>query len=508
MGRVAIVGAGVGGLAAAIDLAVMGVEVTLLERGMAPGGKMSGELVGEHRLDGGPTVLTLREVFEQLFADAGETLADHVRLRPLDILARHAWSATEQFDLCADIRHSSENVGRLSGAAEARRFLEFCERSKQIFQTLERSFMRAQRPSPIGLVTAGGIAGLAGLMQISPFATMWRELGKYFRDPRLQQLFGRYATYCGSSPFKAPATLMLVAHAEQSGVWTVEGGMVRLAQALASLAERKGVRFRYQCGVRGIDVKQGQVRGLTLESGEWLPFDRVIFNGDAAALADGHLGVDATPAVPPIDRRHRSLSAVTWTAVAETEGFPLTRHNVFFSRDYRAEFDDIFLRGRPPSDPTVYVCAQDRDGDTPHKQGAERLLILTNAPPNGDSNKPWEIGPCQQATFRQLERCGLKVKLAGATTKISTPRDFNRDYPATGGALYGQASHGWAASFRRPGARSAIAGLYLAGGSAHPGPGVPMAAISGRLAAQALMQDLTSTARSRKTAMPGGMSTH
>ena len=129
MPQVAIVGAGVGGLAAAIDLAVMGVEVTVFERGTSPGGKMSGDLVGDVRLDGGPTVLTFRDVFEELFADAGANLSDHVTLAPLDILARHAWSATEQFDLCADVRRSSENVGRLCGADEARRFLEFCERA-------------------------------------------------------------------------------------------------------------------------------------------------------------------------------------------------------------------------------------------------------------------------------------------------------------------------------------------------------------------------------------------
>ncbi|MET0279181.1 MAG: 1-hydroxycarotenoid 3,4-desaturase CrtD [Pseudorhodoplanes sp.] len=505
--RTAIVGAGIGGLAAALDLAARGLDVTVFERGPAPGGKMRGTAIGDVVVDGGPTVLTLQNVFEQLFADAGETLSEHVTLRPLDILARHAWSATEQLDLCSDIRRSAENIGRLSGPGDARRFLEFCERTSQIFQTLDRSFMRAQRPSPLGLVTAGGIAGLPGLLQISPFATLWRELGKYFHDPRLQQLFGRYATYCGSSPFQAPATLMLVAHAEQSGVWTVEGGMYRLAQALASLAEKKGATIRYQCGVRTIDVKDGQVRGLTLEDETSLPFDRVIFNGDAAALADGHLGADAARAVPQIDRRHRSLSAVTWTALAETSGFPLTRHNVFFSRDYRAEFDEILLHGKPPSEPTVYVCAQDRDDSGLGAPGAERLLILTNAPPNGDRNEPWEIEPCQEATFRQLERCGLKVRIESASTRTRTPQDFDWEYPATGGALYGQASHGWMASFRRPGARSRIPGIYLAGGSAHPGPGVPMAALSGRLAAQALMQDLASTTPFRKTAMPGGMST-
>lgn len=504
--RIAIIGAGVGGMAAAIELAGHGFDVTVFERSGSPGGKMRGRLIGSHSVDTGPTVFTMRNVFEQLFDDAGESLDSHVTLRPLDILARHAWSADETFDLSADVRRSAENVGKLSGPDEARRFIEFCDRARQIFQTLDRSFMRAQRPSPVGLMAAGGIGGLPELLRISPFTTLWRELAKFFHDPRLQQLFGRYATYCGSSPFQAPATLMLIAHAEQNGVWSVEGGMSKLAGALARVAENKGARFRYKCGVRNIEIRHGKVRGVVLADEEFFASDFVIFNGDVAAVSNGLLGREAVAAIPQIDARHRSLSAVTFTMLAETKGFPLTRHNVFFSRDYRAEFDAIFGDGRPPNDPTVYVCAQDR-GEETSSEGPERLLVLINAPANGDRATPWEIEACQHATFQQMKRCGMSITCSPESMRIATPRDFSRDYPGTGGALYGQASHGWMASFRRPGARSRIPGLYLAGGSTHPGPGVPMAALSGRLAAQALMQDRVSTARYRKPAMPGGMST-
>jgi 1-hydroxycarotenoid 3,4-desaturase len=503
--RIAIVGAGIGGLSAALDLVSRGMDVTVFERSSAPGGKLRPHLFGDLAVDCGPTVFTLRHVFEELFADANARLADHITLRPLTILARHAWSDTERLDLSADIRQSAANIGDLAGAAAARRFLEFCARAGEIFQALERTFMQAQRPSPIGLVAASGASGLPQLMRIAPFTTMWHALGKYFHDERLRQLFARYATYCGSSPFQAPATLMLVAHAEQNGVWSVEGGMHRLAQAIAALAERKGARIHYNSGVRAITVAQGCVSGLTLETGEWVRADAIIFNGDAAAIADSHLGAQAAPAVAQIDKRQRSLSAITWTALAEARGFPLTRHNVFFSRDYRSEFDDIFRHQRLPSEPTVYVCAQDRNDTIQHANGPERLLILVNAPPTGDRTSTPEIESCRDRTFRQLERCGLTVSMMPQTTRITTPQDFNRDYPATGGALYGQASHGWMASFRRPAARSRIPRLYLAGGSVHPGPGVPMAAISGRLAAKALMQDLASARRSRATVMHGGM---
>jgi 1-hydroxycarotenoid 3,4-desaturase len=233
----------------------------------------------------------------------------------------------------------------------------------------------------------------------------------------------------------------------------------------------------------------------------------VILNADVAAVANGLFGIDNRRAAAAIPPRARSLSAMTWSAVANASGFPLSRHNVFFSGDYAAEFDDIFRHDRLPQEPTVYVCAQDRDNDNVGA-GPERLLILINAPANGDrhSYDLTEVEKCEQRTFSMLERCGLRIERQRSATQVTTPADFNRLFPATGGALYGRSSHGWTASFQRPGARTRIPGLYLAGGSTHPGPGVPMAALSGRSAAASVMADLVSMIRLPKTAMRGGTS--
>ncbi|MEM6492021.1 MAG: FAD-dependent oxidoreductase, partial [Pseudomonadota bacterium] len=191
-----------------------------------------------------------------------------------------------------------------------------------------------------------------------------------------------------------------------------------------------------------------------------------------------------------------------WSARTQARGFPLSRHTVFFSDDYAAEFEDVFARRRTPSAPTVYVCAQDRDDAGARIDGAaedapERLLILTNAPPDGDKTTfDGERGDaCEDATWAQLERCGLTIARTADQVVRTTPTGFDALFPGTGGALYGRASHGWAATFQRPGARSAIRGLYLAGGAVHPGPGIPMAALSGAQAAAAAMADRDSTAR-------------
>jgi 1-hydroxycarotenoid 3,4-desaturase len=340
---------------------------------------------------------------------------------------------------------------------------------------------------------------------------MWDALGQHFSDPRLQQLFGRYATYCGSSPFAAPATLMLIAHVEAMGVWLIDGGIHALARAIAALAERQGARLRTGAPVAEVLVENGRTSGVRLASGEVIPAEIVICNGDPGALATGRFGEDARRAVPAIPAGKRSLSALVWYAHTRTQGFDLTHHNVFFSRDYQREFREI-AAGATPSEPTVYVCAIDRGAreadPAPPATARERLQIIVNAPANGDAQQyaPEERERCTQAMMATLERCGLTLD-DPLEHRLMTPQDWEGLFPATGGALYGRASHGWAASFQRQGPKTRLPGLYCTGGATHPAAGVPMAALSGQLAARVIAKDLASTRRSPRAAIPGGMST-
>ena len=500
----AVIGAGIGGLTAAVDLAARGIAVTVVERAITPGGKVRQLTVGGCAIDAGPTVFTMLPVFEALFADSGAAFGDYVRVTPVATLARHGWPDGTTLDLSADRATSADAIGRFAGARAVRGFERFAADAARCHATLAPSFIARQRTTPWGLSARIAARRPHDLLEINPFRTLWRALGDYFDDPRLRQLFARYATYSGASPFLAPATLMLIADVEASGVWAVDGGMFALARGLERRAGELGVRFRY--GAECVEVIAGAagVGGVVLATGERIVADRVIVNADPAALDAGLFGSAAQRAGSPMPPARRSMSAMTWTGTARAIGFPLAHHNVLFASDYHAEFADI-AAGRLPAAPSVYVCAPDRSATA--LPAADRLHMIVNAPAIGSALPREALDRCESAMFEQMARCGLTF--ADRTGIRTTPADFAALFPATAGALYGRASHGWRASFQRPGARTSVPGLYLAGGATHPGAGVPMAAQSGRLAAAALLDDLDrgSTARSGRAATAGGTST-
>ncbi|MFC3614257.1 1-hydroxycarotenoid 3,4-desaturase CrtD [Lutimaribacter marinistellae] len=498
--HVVIVGAGIGGLAAACRLAHIGADVTVVERHDAPGGKMRVVASPAGPVDAGPTVLTLKPVLEDLFAALGESLDDHLSLKRLPLIARHFWPDGSRLDLWDDAQKNLAAIHAFAGAGAARQFAEFSARARALFEGLDGPMMQTASPTPLSLAMHC-LSRPKLVAAMGPLSTLAKSLTSQFDDPRLAQLFGRYATYVGGSPYNVPSLLSLIWQAEVAGVWAVQGGMHRLAQGLAKLAEARGARFHYNNHVARIVTNSDGVSGVTLACGAQLSADHVVFNGDPRALSVGALGAEVSQVAPQTRDAARSLSADVWAFAARAAGPELSYHNVFFRADPKPEFDAL-ANGRRVPDPTLYVCAMDRGGPEP-PPNVERFEIIANAPPL-PAHEP-EVTECKKRCFHTLAGFGLTFD--PIPDGLTTPREFDRLFPASQGSLYGQSPHGLMAAFRRPTAKTKIPGLYLAGGGTHPGAGVPMALLSARHAVETMLSDRTLRWPSRPTVTRGGMST-
>jgi 1-hydroxycarotenoid 3,4-desaturase len=503
---VVVIGAGMGGLATAIRLAAQGCAVTLVEAAATPGGKMRTLPSAVGPVDAGPTVLTMRAVFDDLFSLSGERLEDHLTLLPQPVLARHWWPDGSHLDLTGVRDTDAAAIAAMSGPDQAAAYRRFDALAQGLHDAFDAPIMRAARPR-LGTILRAVAARPSLWPALMPGMSLTRLLRRQFRDPRLVQLFARYATYVGGRPDLSPAVLALIWRAEANGVWAVKGGMHRLAEALAALATRQGVTLRYGTRAQRIVRQGGRVTGVQLASGETLACRACIHAGDPAALTGGFLGEGLGTVLPGSATHPRSLSAWVWSFAATPEG-PLARdllhHNVFFPADTGQEFGPIGA-GNMPATPTLYLCAEDRAAG-PLPQGPERFEIILNAPADRP-DQPEDFARCQARTFQTLRRIGLRFTPEPGPEALTTPAILDRLFPGSGGAIYGRSPEGSFAAFQRPSARTKVPGLYLAGGGAHPGAGVPMAALSGKHAAEAVLADLrgqTSASRSGRADTPGG----
>lgn len=498
-----VIGAGMGGLGAAIRLAAGGASVTVIEAADAPGGKARARPTAAGPAAMGPTVLTLRAEVDDLFRLCGTTTEAEVALTRLPRLARHWWPGSGPLDLFPDREANIEAIRAFAGPQEADGFARFDTATRALYDAFETPVMRAPKPD-LAAIARTTLRQSALWPALLPGMTLDRWLKRYFRDPRLRQLFGRYTTYVGGRPTHTPAVLSLVWQAEAQGVWAARDGLHSVAAALARAAERLGVRFHYLTSAHRIVRQSGRVSLVETDQGH-CPADIVVFNGDPRALAEGHLGEAAQSALPRALGKP-SLSAYVWSFAATPTGpraADLIQHNLFFTADPADEFGPVG-QGRMPESPTLYLNAQDRElGPIP---AVERFQIILNAP-SGAPAPPDEDRSCHDRTFPPLSRMGLTFSPPAGPEALTRPRDLAARFPGSQGSIYGTSPEGVLAAFQRPVARTSLPGLYLAGGGVHPGAGVPMALLSGRQAALQALTDLTSASPSARTATPGGMST-
>jgi len=489
--KIIVVGAGIGGLVSSLLLSDMGLDVTVIDKNNDVGGKLRAIPDDEGPIDAGPTVLTLIDIFVDIFEQAKLNVFEELDLYQEPILARHWWPDGSSLDLFSDHEKNLNNIEALFGPSSAKKFDVFHRDCKKLFYAFDKSLLQNPKPAsfftkPTFLRKIHHVMGILG----KP-STFSQKLNVYFEEPKLRQLFGRYATYVGASPFNSPSILQLIWFAEFSGVWRIRGGLHKLAKCIKNIAEERGVKFILGETAVKLLSDGKKIRGVELENGETLNTEFLIFNGDPRGLERGDLGDDLRGLFPKSSIEPRSLSAYVWSFSGQPKGNKLIHHNVFFNENYSDEFEKISL-GCISEDPTLYLCAQDQGIKNDNKQ---RFEIIVNAPPlslNKISSKK-EHDLCKEITFQKLKKMGLTFDPEPTEENLSTPETFEKLCPGTDGSLYGLNPQNLLSTFQRPTTKTKIKGLYLTGGGIHPGPGLPMAALSGKHAAEMIKKDLVLT---------------
>ncbi len=486
--EVLVVGAGIGGLAAALSLTARGLPVRILEAGPRPGGKAGVVEVDGVRIETGPSVLTLPEVFAELFARAGLRLDDVVELRCLDPGFRYRYADGCVLEVARDPHDTLARVRSALGAPAEAELAAFLGYSRRIWDAAAPHFVRGPAP------TWAGMAGLAvrhprALLAVDPLRSMAAGIDRHVREPHLRMLLRRYATYNGSDPRRAPATLNCIAHVELSlGGYGVRGGVTALVEALADAVVARGGVIECGAPVDRVLLDGGAAVGVELAGGGRRRGRAVVVNADVGMLRAAGLP-DAARHLPAAGAPSMSGWTGALRAARRSDRLP---HEVLFPEDYDAEFADIFDRDRPPAAPTVYLCAQERCHGIPGWADAEQVFVMANAPaePASGSRDPQVWSALESAVQQRIRAAGLWAE-RDAMVWRRTPAELAAEFPGSRGAIYGAASNDRFAAFRRPPNRvPGLRGVYLASGSAHPGGGLPMVALSGMAAADCLGRDV------------------
>jgi phytoene desaturase len=480
---VAVIGAGIAGIATAVRLAVAGHAVTVFEAQPTFGGKMQQfTLPGGYRFDTGPSLFTLPQLVDELFQLAQRQPADYFRYQRLDPITNYFFADGTRLPAWADEERFAAEVEATLGtpAADVRRFLA---RSARAYEATAPTFLHKSLHRAATYLSADVLKALAALPGLGLLSTMHQRHAAAFADPRLVQLFDRYATYNGSDPYQAPATLSLIPHLEHGiGAFYPEGGIYSIARSLVQLAEEFGVQFRYQEAVEEIITAGGRVTGLRTTQDVY-DFGCVVSNMDVVPTYRRLL--PSQPAPERTLRQPRSSSALIFYWGISRPFPELDVHNIFFSADYRREFDAIFREHAVADDVTVYVNITSKKTPSDAPAGHENWFVMVNVP--HDQGQDWAALTAQvrRLVLRKLSQAlGVEVEPLIRAEKTWTPPGIAADTSSFGGALYGSSSNKPLAAFlRHPNFSGRLDGLYFCGGSVHPGGGIPLCLLSARIVA-------------------------
>lgn len=480
MAKVIVIGAGIAGIASAIRQAVKGHEVAIYEANAYPGGKLSEFRSGDFRFDAGPSLFTMPQYVDELFNLAGKNPKDEFTYEKLETVCRYFYEDGTRINAWANRDKLAEEIASKTkdSASSVHQFLDYSARIYAITHSifLEKSLQRLQ-----SFLNWETLKALFRFPKIDPFRSMNDANTDFFTDDKTIRFFNRYATYNGSNPYKAPATLNVIPHLEQHfGAYFPKGGMVAITQSLVKLAENLGVKFNYQARVEEILVEDKKVKGIRL-NGENLPADRVVSNMDIWFTYRQLLKNEVAP--KRILNQERSSSALIFYWGIKAEFPELDLHNIFFSEDYKKEFAAIWEQQSIDVDPTIYVniSAKYQTDDAP--KGAENWFVMINVPANTGQNWDELIAEARKNIIDKLSRMlNRDIAQLIVTEELLDPRSIEQKTASYQGSLYGTSSNNQFAAFlRHANFSSKIKGLYFVGGSVHPGGGIPLALLSAKI---------------------------
>ena len=478
-------------MATAARLSVKGHQVTIVEQSDQVGGKASAYSRDGFVFDTGPSLITLPAVYRDLFLKTGTSLEDNVDLQPVEPGTSYRWSDGTRVTLPGvNPAAAATALGDALGGTAREDWLALIARAAEIWRITRKPFLESPLTGTRELLALA--KSPRDVRTVAP-TTSLRGLGrKYLRDPRLRMLLDRYATYSGSDPRKAPAALSTIPYVEQTfGSWHIGGGVHKLADALAARCEERKVDILLNSDVTRIVLDEGKVRSVELSDGSHLEADIVVSNADASHLyGDLVSGNRADAALRQLRKATPSFSGFVMLLAIKGRTPDISHHNVWFPADYNAEFDAVF-KGRPATDPTIYACVPDDPLMRPDADH-ESWFVLINAPRHGHGKNEFDWSQTDFANnyadrmVELLAERGTDLRNRILWRELITPADLEARTRAPGGSIYGTSSNGMRAAFLRPSNTSPIEGLYLVGGSSHPGGGLPLVGMSAEIVAETI----------------------
>lgn len=489
--KIAVIGAGLGGLTASIRLANKGFSVDVYEQNSSVGGK-AGEIKSDgYRFDTGPSLLTMPFIIKDIFEDSGENILDYLSIKQLDILCKYFFDDGVFIDAYSDLKLFAKEIEEKTSATSVQLFdyLKYCEK---IYDLTADLFLFNDIWNKNTLLSKKALKTLVNISKIDPFRTMHNANAAYFKDQKLIQIFDRYATYNGSNPYNAPATLNIIQHVEYNlGGYIVERGISSIPLALQKLALKKGVTFFFNSSVEKILVDKKVVSGIKTKNQEVF-YDVVISNVDANISYSKLLSDNHTRYAKRYQKLEPSSSALVFYWGVEGVHEKLEMHNILFSSDYSKEFQQIFNENKCPDDPTVYIYISSKKNKEDAPPNNENWFVMINTPYNTGQNWSEEINKARSYIINKIKtHININIESKIKFEKILTPIEIEKVTGSYRGSLYGISSNNKMSAFmRQPNKSKEYKNLYFCGGSVHPGGGIPLVLLSGKIAAVSVINDL------------------